>query len=369
MEEATTVAKVKKPNRAVSRVRRHWMTIAFFLGFVVDNLTLNRVDQVFDNLVLLTQVILAITSISLLYAALAHKFEGWWRTKILHYAPVVVQYSFGGLLSGMLIFYGRSGDWSTSWPFMAIILAAIYGNETISDRASRLLYNLAILFVGLFSYIVLVIPVLTGHMGPWIFLGSGLLALFVMYWFIQLLYRIIPHYLDLHMRSLVFILGFIFVGFNFLYFTNIIPPIPLSLKDVGVYHSVVHFTDSGAYELKYEKGAWWQPFKDSDKTYHARPGDNVFCFAKVFAPTKLATDIYHTWEYKDENGDWVEHLRMSYYISGGRADGYRGYTLIQNYRDGKWRCSVETKQGQVLGREEFVIDSTEEPAEIVTRVD
>ncbi len=352
----------------MSRVRRYWLTIAFILGFVVDNITLNRVDQVFDNLVLLTYVVLAMVSMLLLYASTAGKIEGRWGEKIRYYAPLLVQFSFGGLLSGMLIFYGRSGAWAASWPFLLIILLAIYGNETIRDRASRLLYNLAILFVGLFSYVVLVIPVLTGYMGPWIFIGSGLLALLIMYWFIRLLYRIIPRYLELQMKVIVFMVGSIFAGFNFLYFANIIPPIPLSLKDVGIYHSVVRF-ENGDYQLKFESGKWWQPFKDSDTTYHARPGDNIFCFAKVFAPTKLQTDIYHTWEYQNADGDWVEHLRMSYNIAGGRDSGFRGYTLIQNYTDGKWRCSVETERGQVLGREVFTIDSQGEPGELVTRVE
>lgn len=358
----------KVPRKAVARVKRYWLTIAFVLGFVVDNITLNRVDQVFDNLVLLTYVLLAMVSMLLLYASTAGRITEKWSDRVRYYAPLLVQFSFGGLLSGMLIFYGRSGDWGSSWPFLVIILFAIYGNETLRDRASRLLYNLGILFIGLFSYVVLVIPVLTGYMGGWAFVSSGLLALIIMYGFVRLLYRIIPRYMDLQMKAIVFLLGSIFAGFNFLYFANIIPPIPLSLKDVGIYHSVVRF-ENGDYQLKYEDGAWWQPFKDSDRTYHARPGDNIFCYAKVFAPTKINTDIFHTWEYKDESGNWVEHLRTSYSISGGRDTGFRGYTLIQNFSDGQWRCSVMTGRGQVLGREAFTVDSQGKPSELVTRID
>jgi len=354
--------------KTIAKVRKSWMTIAFILGFVADNITLNRVDQVFDNLVLFTYVVLAMVSMALLYAATVGKLEGRFGELAHQYAPFLVQFSFGGLLSGMLIFYGRSGAWAESWPFLLMILVAIYGNETVHGRASRLLYNLAIMFVGLFSWVVLVIPVLTGKMGAGVFIFSGLVALFIMYWFIKLLYRIIPNYLDMQIKSVVFILGSIFVGFNFLYFANIIPPIPLSLKDVGVYHSVVRF-ENGDYQLKYEDGQWWQPFKNSDNTFHARPGDNVFCFAKVFAPTKFATDIYHTWEYQDPNGEWIKHAHLSYNIAGGRGSGFRGYTLIENFTDGEWRCSVETGRGQVLGRENFTIDSQSEPDELVTRVD
>lgn len=360
--------KPKVSTATMNKVRRHWMTLSFVLGFVMDNLTLNRVDQVFDNLVLFTYVILAMASMLLLYASVAEKIKDSFAYQVRKWAPILMQYSFGGLLSGMLIFYGRSGAWTQSWPFLLIILIAIYGNETIHDRASRLLYNIAILFVGMFSYVVLVIPVLTGKMGAWVFVGSGVLALMIIYSFIRLLSNIIPKYMALQMRSIVFTLGLIFVGLNTLYFTNMIPPIPLSLKDVGIYHSVVRF-ENGDYQLKHEDGRWFEPFKKSDNTFHSRPGDNIFCFAKVFAPTKLETDIYHTWEYKNEAGDWVEHSRLSYNIAGGRGKGFRGYTLIQNFTDGTWRCSVETERGQVLGREVFKIDSQEEPRALVTRIE
>ena len=225
------------------------------------------------------------------------------------------------------------------------------------------------LFIGLFSYVVLVVPVFTGYMGSWVFVGSGLLALLIMSGFLRLLRRIVPRFFELYLRQVVFTLGSIFIGFNVLYFTNIIPPIPLSLKEVGIYHSVVRF-ENGQYQLKYEDGPWWYFWKRSDTEFHPDDTNNVFCFAKVFAPTRLETDIYHSWDYYDEAAEeWVERSRLSYNISGGRDGGYRGYTQIGNFNDGKWRCSVETARGQVLGRETFTIDSSKAVGELVTRLE
>jgi len=238
--ETEAKPKLKPRHRTVVAVKRHWLTIAFVFGFVIDNITLNRVDQLFDNFVLAFYVLLAMVSLLFMYATAAEKIGGKIGYYLQRYSPVAVQYSFGGLLSGMLIFYGRSGSWSESWPYMVIILLAIYGNETVRDRTHRLIYNLAILFIGLLSYVVLVIPVATGKMGPWIFLGSGLLALLIMYGFVRVLRRIVPRFISIHIKPVVFTIGTIYVSLNFLYFTNIIPPIPLSLKDVGVYHSVVY---------------------------------------------------------------------------------------------------------------------------------
>lgn len=364
-------AYVHKAKSLYYRHREHWLTIAFFLGFVVDNLTLNRVDQWFDILILLFYVLLAMASMFFLYAASAERLPERMTTFVRKYAPLAAQYAYGGLFSGMLIFYSRSGSWLESWPFLLLILGVIYGNETIRDRTSRLLFTLSMLFIGLFSYVVLVVPVIIGHMGAGIFLGSGVLAALVMYGFVQLLRLVIPRFIDLHMRSLVFTLGTIFITFNFLYFTNIIPPIPLSLKDVGIYHSVLRIEVDGyqEYELKYEKPHWWQFFRDSDKVFHYESGDQIFCFASVFAPTRLSTEIYHRWEkYDEEKGAWVEHARLSYSISGGRGGGFRGYTLIKNYSEGTWRCTVETGRGQVLGSEKFKVESGPK-GELVTRVE
>jgi hypothetical protein len=353
--------------RAVRRfVKHHWLTTAFILGFILDNLTLNRVDQLFDNIVLFSYVVLAMISLFLLYAGIAERFgertNKFLRTK----SPILMQYAFGGLLSGMLIFYGRSGSLSDSWLFLLIIIGVIYGNETINDRAGRLVYNITIFFIGLFSYLVLIIPVVLGKMGPWIFVGSGLLSLVVMYFFFSALEKIVPNYLYLQKRRVVFIIGLLYVGLNFLYFTNIIPPIPLSLKTIGIYHNVVKY-ENGLYELTYEKPHWWEFYRSSDKDFHPMEAENIYCFASVFAPARLETEIYHKWEYYDQDTNkWTLHGRYAYAIQGGRGDGYRGYTQITGYRDGLWRCTVETERGQVIGRETFTVESGTRD-ELVTR--
>lgn len=352
----------------LARFKKHWLTFAFFAGFVVDNITLNRVDQVFDNLVLLGYVLLASGSLLFLYASLAEKVPERFRPFLLKWTPMAVQFSFGGLLSGILVFYSRSGSWFLSWPFLLLILCVIVGNEFITKRAQRLVFNLVVLFVGIFSYAVLVVPVLLGSMGALVFLLSGVVTVLVFAVFVRLLYRIVPNFLTANLKPVIFSLGMTFAMLNFLYFANIIPPIPLSLKHIGVYHNVER-TNESTYLLTYEEGRWFEPFKDSDTTFHARQGDAVFCYASVFAPTRLATTIFHKWEYKDENGDWVMRSRLSYPIEGGRGDGFRGYTLQREYTEGTWRCTVETERGQVLGRESFTITRDGEPGTFTVRED
>lgn len=359
---------IKRLLEKIPFVRHHFLTTMFILGFILDNLTLNRVDQKFDNFVLAFYVMLAMGSIVLHYAGIAERFPSKLNQWARSWAPAVMQYSFGGLLSGMLIFYGRSSALFESWPYILIILIAIFGNETIKNREQRLVYNLFIFFIGLFSWVVLIVPVWTGKMGAWVFVGSGFLALFIMYWFFKLLTWAVPNFIALQKRTIVFVIGLVYVTFNVLYFTNIIPPIPLSLKELGIYHSVIRY-ENDTYALTYEKPSWWLPLRKSDSVFHYSAGDNIYCYASVFAPAKLSTDIYHRWEYYNgETGGWVEHGRVLYPIKGGRGEGYRGYTVIESVREGEWRCTVETGRGQALGRETFTVVKGEKKP-LVTRID
>lgn len=339
----------------IDRIKRHWLTVSFLLGFIVDNITLNRVDQIFDNLVLAGYVLLAGASLLVLYASHAGKVKEEWRDRLVYWSPMAVQFAFGGLLSGILIFYGRSGTWFSSWPFLLIILAVIVGNETLKRRAQRLIFNITIFFIGLFSYVVLIVPVVVGAMGALIFVLSGVLALMIMYGYIKLLRKVVPHFIEQNLRMVVFSIGMVFFILNALYFANVIPPIPLSLKDVGIYHSVER-TDTNQYRVTFEEGKWYEPFKNSDDTFHYQDGERIFCFSSVFAPTRISTEVFHRWEYYDEeHNEWRTHDRISYRIEGGRDDGFRGFTTIQNVHEATWRCSVETSRKQVLGREKFEI--------------
>jgi len=349
-------------------IKHHLLTLSFFFGFALDNLTLNRVDQKLDNAFLLFYVMLTMITMVTLYGSIAERYSERLNPILKKWSPFLMQYAFGGLLSGMLIFYGHSGAFYESWPFMLMIIAAVYGNETIKDRSQRFVYNITMFFVGLFSYVVLIIPVILGEMGALVFVGSGFVALIIMYWFFKVLTITVPNFITLQRRKAVFTIGLIYVTFNFLYFTNIIPPIPLSLKEIGIYHSVIHF-DNDTYQLTYEKPLWWQFYRRSDEVFHASTGDTIFCFASVFAPTKLSTNIYHRWEYYDKaNGTWIDHGRYSYPIFGGRGGGFRGYTMISNYQEGEWRCTVETERGQSLGRTVFTV-SYGAKGEIVTQVE
>jgi hypothetical protein len=48
-------------------------------------------------------------------------------------------------------------------------------------------------------------------------------------------------------------------------------------------------------------------------------------------------------------------LKISYPISGGSAQGYKGFSERFAVTPGEWRCDVETVQGQLIGRVQFTV--------------
>jgi Protein of unknown function (DUF2914) len=347
-------------------LRHHWLTVAFLGGFVTDFLLLNRIDDKFDNAVLFFYVVLASASLVLFYLGVAERGPGWLVRLLTRFTPITMQYAFGGLLSGMLIFYGRSGDLIASAPFLALIIGVIIANEVVKKRSERLLYNISIYFIGVFSYCVLIVPVILGQTSNWIFYGSGLLAVAITMFVIKLLKWVIPNFLIMQKRLLVFSVGCLYVLFNIFYIFNFIPPIPLSLTELSIFQSVERNQSTGTYTIIKATPTWYQKLPGWPLTFSPVPGGGVACFARVYAPTAFKTNVVQRWEYEDKNGDWQERYKQSYPISGENKNGYRGFTALSSVVSGVWRCSVENEHGQVLGRQVFTVDTSLVPNNLVT---
>ena len=349
--------------------RHHLLTISFVGGFIIDNFTLVRVDLLIDDILISSYVVISMLGMIFMYLGASDKYSPRFKEIADKWAAPVIQFAFGGVMSGMLVFYSRSGSWYTSWPYLLVLLSIIYGNERITKKAQRLVFNLSVFFVGLFSYLALLVPVVIGKMGDVVFVSCGVLALIIIALFIRVLSLIVPNFIALNTRSILFSIGMIYVVINGLYFANLIPPVPLSIKEIGVYHHVEKL-DNDTYKLSFEQGKWYEFWKESDNVFNYTEGESVYCYAAVYVPERLATTIYHRWEYYDTKlGKWVFHARIPYPIAGGRLDGYRGSTYIDSVRDGKWRCSVENARGQTIGRAVFTVVTGHTPASTVTRVD
>ena len=186
------------------------------------------------------------------------------------------------------------------------------------------------------------------------FLLSGAISLAAIAGFVYGIFRVMPEDVRRQKITTIRVIGGIFLAINILYFTNIIPPIPLSLKDAGVYHLVLRSGGEGY--IVYAEEKTWRDFLRLREEFHQAPGEPVYFFSAVFAPTDLKTQIFHRWEYYDElKGGWTETDRLPFSILGGRDGGYRGYSTKRNAAPGRWRVDVITERGQLLGRDTFTI--------------
>jgi len=336
---------------------RHAQAAAFALGFIIDSLTLTRVDVLYSNLIFTSYLFLAALGIIARYAYGTGRFVSAASGRVIPWVELAIPFSFGNLLSGYIVSYTKSASLVTSWPFLVALAFLFIGNELFKKRYQLLIFQLSVLFITIFSYLLFFIPVLLRRIGSDMFLLSGAASLVLFTGIVFLLRLIDSRPLQQIQRSLVISVGTIFLLFNVAYFANIIPPLPLSLKAIGVYHSVLA-GEKNSYFLQYEPAPWYRPFEMTDRTIHIESGAPAYVYSAIFAPAKLSTTIIHRWSYYDETEKtWKIANTVSFPIIGGRDNGYRGYSFKGNITPGKWRVDVLTLRGQSVGRINFSVVS------------
>ena len=333
--------------------KEHLPALALVFGLVWDSLTLGRPDELYGNLVLLTYLLIAGFCIALMA-----------RREVLKKEPklwlsLIIQFSFGNLTGGLLVLYIGSATLIGNWPFLLILLGLLIGNELFKTRYQRLRFNTTVYYLLILLYAILIVPVLFRSISPWMFLISAVSSLFIIVVFLYILRYVAKGVLTQSKKVLTRSVFSILVVFGVLYYSNLIPPVPLAARDVGIFHSVERI--GGNYTVTYEKGEWyefWRTFlKESDSVIYLKNSSTASCFSSIFAPTELDISIFHIWEEFDKDlGRWVLRGRFDFPITGGRVAGYRGYSE-KTVTEGQWRCSVETERGALLGRAQVdVID-------------
>ena len=274
-------------------------------------------------------------------------------------------FPFGGLLGRFFIFYSLSGSLSTSWPFLIFLGLLFVGNEVLRKRYAIFTFCMVVYFIVLFSFVSFYLPILLGHIGTWVFVLGGLLSLVAVMLFAQALLRRVKNREDISSgRFVASILG-VYVLINLMYFANVIPPLPLSLEGAGIYHLIKK--TAGGYTGTKEIEPWYARFRSS-QVVNVLPGETMYAFSSVFAPTKISTTISHSWQYYDPNiRTWIIKSRLSFPITGGRDGGYRGYTWSSNLTPGDWRVDVLTSGGQIVGRIKFVVLPASSSPQLIDR--
>lgn len=355
----------KNMQELVHWYERYVSPVSLVAGFISDNLILlKRVDLWTTDALFIFYLALSSAGILLINALEAGKIRAKFLVDASPAIPIVVQFAVGGLFSGFLSLYSRSAGYAASWIFVFLVAALLLGNERFARFYVRVPVQISILFTTLFSFLIFFLPVVFHQIGPWMFAFSGVTALVLISLFLTLLIRIVPA-IKKQLTTCARTVAVIYIVFNVFYFTNIIPPLPLSLKDAGVYHSVVHDVTDGTYVVSGEPQPWYDSIYPFDETFHELPGQSVYIYTSVFAPSGLSTQILHEWQY-DDSGKWVTEATIEYPIQGGRDGGYEGYSELLDPAPGSWRVNVVTQYGQLIGRVSFTVVDATTSAPLVT---
>lgn len=329
-------------------------------GFIVDYITFKTIQVHISLTVLACYFALAGIFIAFTRFYDAGKISEKLRFVRL-FAPLGIQYTFGALLGASFVFYWFSASFNASWPFIMILAGLMVGNETLRTQIQRHSVQLSVYYFISFSFFSLTLPYLANDLGPKLFLLAGFASLGYMYAYV----RLVSVARDDFRASRGFVLKAVFAIFitmNAFYFANIIPPIPLALREAGAYHQVSRGT--GGYALVREQENLFQRMMPG-RTVHLAPGERLYVYTAIFAPGDLRTRIYHQWHFYDEAANaWVKRDRLSFAISGGRKEGYRGYSVKSAVQPGRWRVSVETDRGQSLGRIAFTVERADAAPEL-----
>ena len=341
---------------------RYVSPLSLVAGFVADNLILlRRVDLWQTNALLFFYLVIAACGIVLIHIIESGRVRNATVLNLAPLIPVIVQFAFGGLFSGFLSLYSRSAAFATSWIFVLVLAGLLLGNERFTRLYVRLPFQISVYFAVLFSFLIFYLPVVFHQIGPYMFLLGGVVSVGLITVFTLVLWRVVPEVVKREQTRIARSIAVIFTVFNILYFSNAIPPLPLSLKDAGVYHAIVR--DGGTYALTYEPVPWYESYLRYNTVFHQTPGEEVYVWSAVFAPSGLSTTIFHEWQHYDEvSHSWQTMSLLSFAINGGRDGGYRGYTSKDNLAEGAWRVNVITPYGQVIGRVTFTVENVALPA-------
>ncbi len=342
------------------RYEKYVPLAAFVIGFIWDSLTLTRIDSRLDNFILLSYTIAAGILIAVIGRVERGRLRQVWIVSRLHWITGATHFFLGSLLSSYVVFYFKSAAVGKSFIFIGLLIALMLANEFFSARLRNLKLLCAIYFFCCFAFLTFFLPVMTHTMNATMFISSGVLSFFITSVIIAAVYYGGIRQARRELIDMSWPPAVIFFALILFYFQNWIPPVPLALKDDGIYRGVKRVGEN--YEVRYSKPRWWQVFKTDDRHFAYAPSDTVYCFTAVFAPAGLRESIEHHWQLKNAEGDWttIGPPYKNLIKQGGRDGGWRTYSLKKNMSAGEWRIEVKTAKGRLLGRIPLEITLVEE---------
>jgi Protein of unknown function (DUF2914) len=352
------------------RHARAEMALFFAAGFIFDVVTLDRIDN-WANLAQQGGYLLALG----LILALEQRYRIGGGTPprglrlVWRFREDAAHFLLGSLLSAYALFFLRSASGISAVFFMAFIFGLLVANELPRFRKMGPVVRFALYSLSLTAYFGYLLPVVFGRLEAWLFVLAAAFSAGPFYVFFRLALRWGAAH-GSATRQVVAPAAIVQALLLALYFAGAIPPVPLALQYLGVYHDVRNLR--GEFQLHHQRPSWklWQ---HGDQTFLERPGDKVFVFARVFAPMTVEKGdlpIHFHWFFDHPERGWIPQGSWTYgNLRGGRAEGFRIFATRSDPQPGRWRVEVRAPDGRELGSIAFTVISDESLETRVFRVE
>ena len=339
-------------------LRRNLSLAMFVTGFVWDSVTLNRIDHLLDNLVLLAYLAVLAGMIVLVLRAQAGALASERLRGFARHYRFILQFFLGGLLAKYVVFYFKSASWTRTSVFLALLVVLLIGNQFFDHRLDNPNLLAVLFFFCLLSFLAFFLPVITSRIDPALFIASGLVSLALS----LALFAAAPGPV---FRKAAICIAVTYAIVNSLYFANLIPPVPLALQSAGIFHGVKRVGEG--YEVEHVPAPWYRFWRRWDDPFLLAAGESAYCYSAIFAPRGIRVPVRHRWSRWDARSGWVETDTIRFEVVGGREGGFRGFTRKNLVDPGPWRVELETERGQILGRVDFRIMRVESHAPLERR--
>ena len=280
--------------------------------------------------------------------------EGLRPVKRFYYRQRIAILSFflGTLLNLYTLFFFKSSSLLVSFSFMLVMVALLLLNEFGPFKRLGLAFKFALLSLCGLSFCATVVPVMFGQVGMAIFLASMAIGCLPVLALAAWIRKRAPERFPAVRSQILVPFGLMLVVFLGAYLLRVIPPVPLSIPFIGVYHAVERKQDG--YQLSHERPAWafW---RNGDQEFRAQPGDRIHVFFRIFSPASFADQVSMRWFHRQQHR-WALQDTIAIQIVGGRAEGFRGYGFKSKYQPGAWKVQIETTDGREIGRVYFEVE-------------
>lgn len=318
-------------------VKRYASAIAFLSGFTWDALTLGRTITAVDLWILLGYL----TGAAVALISVGRMSESKLRSRVLW----LFQFCVGGLFSALVIFYFLSSSNAPAFTVVLLLASLMVANEFLESRYGQMTLAWSVFAVATIMFCNFALPHLLGSVSRfWFYISTAVGIALV------LLLRTAVRERKTSVLPALVVAALLLALHTF----NLIPPVPLVQKRMIIATSVSR--SGGDYKVTTERRGLRRVNILTPQRLHRRAGEPVYCFTSVFVPRGISTTLRHRWMYRYRDGEWRTTDEIAFPISGGRDEGYRGYTRKRSVEAGHWRVVTESESGARLGVAEFIVE-------------